>query len=267
MGIDLQTITQLRNQTGAGIVDCKKALEETGGDIDKAIEVLRKRGEIKAAKKADRATKEGLVAIVKADQKAAAVVLACETDFVSRNEDFISAVYSYAQKLLTTPAEEFKTWAENNIKTDLILKIGENIQLGDFGVLTGEVLGTYLHSNKKMGAVVALTGLSAEAGGREDVANDIAMQIVAMNPKYLKPEDVPTAELEKEKEIYRAQLKNENKPAEIVEKIILGKINKYYEDVCLLNQQFIKDDSKKVSDLLKELGEGMAIGGFRKFSV
>ncbi|MDO8669282.1 MAG: translation elongation factor Ts [Candidatus Buchananbacteria bacterium] len=261
MGIDIQTITQLRNQTGAGIADCKNALEEAGGDITKAVEILRKRGEIKAAKKADRTTNEGLVAIIKDGQKASAVVLACETDFVSRNEDFISAVSGYAQKLLTTPEADFKNWAEENIKTDLVLKIGENIKLGDFGVIEGNVLGTYLHSNKKVGAVVALTGGSLE------LANDIAMQIVAMSPKYVSSENVSMAEKEKEKEIYREQMKNENKPAEIIEKIILGKLNKYYEDVCLLNQPFIKDDSKKISDLLKEAGEGIAIKEFRKFSV
>lgn len=261
MGIDLQTITQLRNQTGAGIADCKKALEEANGDITKAIEVLRKSGEIKAAKKADRTTNEGLVAIIKENNKAAAVVLACETDFVSRNEDFISAVSEYANKLLTTPETDFKNWAEENIKSELVLKIGENIKLGDFGIIKGKVLGTYLHSNKKTGSIVALTGGSAE------LANDLAMQVVAMSPRYLGPENIPVEEIAKEKEIYQEQLKKENKPEAIIEKIILGKLNKYYEDVCLLNQQFIKDDSQKISDLLKEAGEGIVISEFRKFSV
>ena len=261
MGVDLQTITSLRNQTGAGIADCKSALEEAGGDLTKAIEVLRKKGEIKAAKKADRATKEGLVAVKKQGSKAAAVVLACETDFVAKNEDFIKAVNDYAEKLLVANEAEFKTWAEENIKAELVVKIGENIQLGGFGVIEGEVLGTYLHSNKKAAAIVALTG------GNEELANDIAMQIVAMSPKYLAPENVPQEETDKEKEIYREQLKAENKPAEIMEKILAGKINKYYEDVCLLNQVFIKDDTKKISDLLKSAGEGVAISAFKKFSV
>lgn len=261
MGVDLQTITQLRHQTGAGISDCKKALDESNGDIDKAIEILRKKGEIKAAKKSDRETKEGLVAIAKDGQKVAVVVLACETDFVSRNEDFIATANSYAAKLLTTEEADFKNWAEDNIKAELVLKIGENIKLADLGVIEGDVLGVYLHSDKKSAAVIALTG------GSEEVANDIAMQIVAMNPKYLAPTDVPSEELEKEKEIYREQMQNENKPAEIIEKIILGKINKYYEDVCLLNQSYIKDDSKKISDLLKEAGAGVEIKVFKKFSV
>ncbi len=261
MGIDLQTITQLRNQTGAGIADCKKALEEASGDINKAIEVLRKSGEIKAAKKADRTTNEGLVSIVKEGGRAAVVVLACETDFVSRNEDFILAVSEYANKLLTLPEADFRNWAEENIKSELVLKIGENIKLGDFGIIEGQVLGTYLHSNKKIGAVVALTG------GSEELANDLAMQVVAMTPKYLSSENIPVEEIEKEKEIYGEQMKAENKPEAIMEKIILGKLNKYYEDVCLLNQPFIKDDNQKISDLLREAGEGITIMEFRKFSV
>ena len=195
MTIDLKIITQLRNQTGAGIADCKSALEEAKGDINQAIEILRKKGEIKAAKKADRATSEGVVAIAKADNKAAAVVLTCETDFVSRNENFISAASEYAQELLKMGEAEFKTWAEDNIKKDLVLKIGENINLGDFGIVEGETLGVYIHSNKKTAAVVSL------AGGNEELANVLAMQIVAMSPKCLKPEDLPAEELEKEKEI------------------------------------------------------------------
>ena len=267
MTIDLKIITQLRNQTGAGIADCQSALEEANSDINQAIEILRKKGEIKAAKKADRATREGVVAIAKVANKAAAVVLTCETDFVSRNENFISAASEYAKELLKIGEAEFKTWAEDNIKKDLILKIGENITLGDFGIIEGETLGVYIHSNKKISAIVSLAGLPAQAGGNEELANVLAMQIVAMSPKCLKPEDLPTEELEKEKEIYRAQMKDENKPPEIREKIIMGKLNKYYEEVCLLNQQFIKDDTKKISDLLKEAGEGAAVKEFKKFSV
>ena len=122
-------------------------------------------------------------------------------------------------------------------------------------------MGFYLHSNKKIAAVVSLVS------GNEELANVLAMQIVAMSPKCLRPEDLPVAELAKEKEIYRAQMKDENKPVEIREKIIMGKLNKYYEEVCLLNQQFIKDDTKKIADLLKEAGEDVVIKEFRKFSV
>lgn len=261
MTIDLKIITQLRNQTGAGLADCRSALEEAGGDISQAIVILRKKGEIKAAKKADRATQEGLVAVAKAGHQAAAVVLTCETDFVSRNENFTAAALEYANQLLKIGEAKFKSWAEDDIKKNLILKIGENINLRDFGIIEGKVLGVYIHSNKKIAAIVSLTG------GSEELANVLAMQIVAMSPKCIRPEDLPAEELAKEKEIYRAQMQNENKPAEIIEKIIMGKLNKYYEEVCLLNQQFIKDDTKKIADLIKEAGEGVMVKEFRKFSV
>jgi elongation factor Ts len=258
MGVDLQTITQLRNRTGAGIADCKHALEEAGGDIEKAIENLRKRGEVKAAKKADRTTKEGLVGVAKEGNKVATVVLACETDFVAKNEDFITAVSEYANKLLSTSPDEFRVWAEENVKGELVVKIGENIQLGEYGVVEGEVVGTYLHSNNKAAGIVALTG------GDQELANDIAMHIVAMSPEYLGAVDVPNEVIEKEKDIYREQMKDIDKPEEIKEKIIEGKLKKFYSEVCLLNQEYIKEDGKKVSELLQE---GIEIKEFKKFSV
>ncbi len=258
MSVDLQIISQLREQTGAGVGDCKKALEETGGDINLAIEVLRKSGEIKAAKKSARNAKEGLIALAKAENKISAVVLNCETDFVALNEDFIKTIAEFAEKLLSADSDEFKAWADEKIKNELIVKIGENIQLGDFAVLSGKVLGSYLHSNKKAAGVVVLSGGSAE------LANDIAMQIVAMAPKWVKPEDVPADVLEKEKEIYRAQLQQEGKPEQIWDKIMAGKLAKFYEDVCLLNQIYIKDETRHVADLL---GEGITVIEFRLFAV
>jgi elongation factor Ts len=264
MGVDLKTITQLRDMTGAGIADCKSALDEANGDIDQAVEVLRKKGGLKAAKKSDRATNEGVVAMAKSDNKVAVVTLACETDFVAKNENFIAATSEYAEKLLAVGADEFKTWAIENIKAELVIKVGENIQLGDFGIVEGEIIGTYLHSNKKTGSVVTLTGPSAQAGGSQEVANDIAMQVVAMSPRYLKPVDVPQDVIDKEKEIYGDQMKDENKPADIIEKIIEGKLGKFYNEICLINQQFIKDDSKKISDLLED---GVELKEFKKFSV
>ncbi len=258
MEINLQTISDLRAQTGAGIADCKKALEEANGDIAIAIENLRKKGELKAAKKTDRATKEGLVALAQEDNKVAAVVLACETDFVSRNQDFIQVTENFAQTLLQAEdLEQFKAQAEDRIKSELIVKIGENIQLADYGVLTGETVGSYLHSNKKTAAVVVLSG------GQVELANDLAMQVTAMSPQYVRPEDIPDEEIAKEKEIYREQLKAEGKPEQIWDKIIEGKLNKFYQDVCLEHQEYIKDDSKRVKDLLGEV----RIVDFKKYSV
>ncbi len=256
MSIDVKLISQLRDKTGAGLSDCKAALEEVGGDLDKALEIMRKKGEVKAAKKAERATKEGSIAIIKSGNKTAVVALACETDFVSRGEAFQTVVNTLAEKLLSSSEEEFKSLANEQIK-ELILKIGENIQLSAYGIFDGPVVGQYIHTNKKVAAVVVLDG------GEQNIADDIAMQIAAMSPKWLKPEDVDEAVLNKEKEIYREQLLNEGKPETIIEKIIEGKLNKFYEENCLLNQVFIKDDNKKIKDLLV----GVKIINWAKFQV
>ena len=241
--MDLKLISQLRDKTGAGLGDCKAALEEAGGDLDKALELMRKKGEVKAAKKSDRTTKEGIVSISEAGNKIAVTALACETDFVSRGEDFQKAAAEMSEKLLNSSEEEFKSWADAAIK-NLVLKIGENIQLTASGVFDGAVVGRYIHSNKKVAGVAVLSG------GTQETANDIAMQIAAMSPKWLNPEAVDVETLAKEKEIYREQLKGEGKPEAIFDKIIEGKLAKFYEENCLINQVFIKDDSQKIKNIL-----------------
>lgn len=258
MSIDLKLVSQLRDKTGAGLNDCRAALEEAGGDLDLAVEIMRKKGEVKAAKKADRATKEGVIATAGDASKLAVVALACETDFVSRTEAFQSTVKEMAEKLLAAPSvEEFKAAAETYIQNELTMKIGENMLIAGAGVFSGGVIGCYVHSNKKIAGVAVLSG------GAQETADDIAMHIAAMKPKYLNPEAVPADILDKEKEIYREQLKGENKPEQIWDKIISGKLNKFYEDNCLLNQVFIKDDSQKISDLLG----GNTIVDFAVFSL
>ncbi len=244
--MSLELIKKIRQLTGAGINDVKRALDEANGDETKAIEILRKAGSKIADKKADREISEGVIAIAKEGNKVAVVALGCETDFVARNEDFIKATDELAKKLLTTSESEFKSWAEEHIKNDLIVKIGENLQLGNFGISEGDTIGTYLHSNKKVATVVILNN------GTEDLAKEIAMQVAATAPQYLKPEDVPTDILDKEKEIYTEQLKKENKPANILENILKGKIDKYYTEVCLIKQIYIKDDKKSIEKLLEE---------------
>lgn len=245
--MDLKLVSQLREKTGAGLNDCRAAMEEAGGDLEKAVEIMRKKGEVKAAKKADRATKEGVIASAGGDSKLAVVALACETDFVSRTEAFQNTAKELAEKLLAAPsAEAFKAEAEAYIKNELTMKIGENMQIAGAGVHSGGIIGGYIHSNKK------IAGVAVISGGSQETADDIAMQIAAMKPRYLDPASVPAEVLEKEKEIYREQLKSENKPEQIWEKIIAGKLNKFYEDNCLASQIFIKDDGKKISDLLGE---------------
>ncbi len=261
MAIDTKLISQLRELTGAGIADCKTALEETGGNIEEAVLVLRKKGAMKAAKKAERLTKEGVIAQVKADGKVATVGLACETDFVARTKDFIDTVDAYAKKLMEIGEAKFRVWAQNHIKDELAVKIGENLQLTVAQIVTGQELGTYLHSNKKIACVVVLKG------GTPQLATELAMQIAAMNPKYIKPEDVSQEEIEREIEIYREQLKTEGKPEAMWEKIIPGKLNKFYQEVCLLNQTFVKDDKLTVAAWLKSQGEGISVERFFRYSI
>jgi elongation factor Ts len=243
---DLEQIKKLRDLTGAGMMDCQKALTEANDDMDKAVEVLRKKGEKMAGKKADRVANEGVIAIVGDNKKLAIVGLNCETDFVARNEDFIQSVNEFAEKLLEIGKEEFESWAEAKIKDELIVKIGENLKLAFFDIIEAEVIGYYLHSNKKVATTVSLSK------GNAEVAKEIAMHATAMNPQYLKPEDVPADVLEKEKEIYQEQLAKEGKPADIIEKILEGKVNKFYQEVCLVKQAFVKDDKKSIEKLLEE---------------
>ncbi|MBI5621928.1 elongation factor Ts [Candidatus Falkowbacteria bacterium] len=255
--MSLDDIKKLRETTGAGMVDCQKALDEAGGDLTAAVDILRKKGLEKAGKKAERATSEGMIAMAREGKKVAVASLRCETDFVARNSDFGAAVAEFASQLLTVSADEFKTWAEEKIKNELIVKIGENLQLGDFGVLEGDVVGVYLHSDKKQAAVVVLSG------GTAAQANDLAMQVVAMSPSYIRPEDVPAEVIAKEKEIYVEQMAGENKPAEVLQKIIEGKLQKFYMETCLLKQPFIKDDSQTVEQCLGNA----TVNEFQRYSI
>ena len=261
MSVDTRLITKLRELTGAGINDCKAALEEAENNINKAVEVLRKKGAVKAAKKAERATKEGVIAFSRQGNRVAVVGLACETDFVARTGDFIKTVSDFANKLLDTKEEEFKKWAEEWIKNELVVKISENIQLVFAEVVEGEVLGTYLHSNKKIASVVVL------AGGTEELATELAMKAAAMSPKYIKPEDVDPAELKREKDIYKEQLKTEGKPEAMWDKIIAGKVNKYYQEVCLIKQPFIKDDKISVEKFIEQSGSGIEIVKIARYKI
>lgn len=243
---NLELVKEIRQLTGAGMSDVNKALREADGDKEKAIEALRKKGQQMAAKKSDRETSEGVIAIAKGDGKIAVVGLRCETDFVARNEDFIKSTQNLADQLLALGKEKFETWATNHIQNELIVKIGENLQLADFDVFTGDVIGSYLHSNNKVAAIVVLKG------GDEALANEISMHTAAMSPRYLKPEDVEPEVLAKEKEIYTEQLKGEGKPVEMIEKIMGGKVAKFYTEVCLLKQAYVKEDKKSIEQLVAE---------------
>lgn len=244
----------LRESTGVPMMACKKALEESGGDMEKAVEILRKQGAAKADMKSDRMTSQGAVAIF---GKAIASVR-CETDFVARSDDFLAFVASIAEAADKGGPDEAKKMFDAG-KTDLFTKLGENMTFGDAKVVAGDVVGGYLHSNRKVGALVALTG------GNEDVAKDIAMHATAMNPSVLSPDEVSAELVAKEKDIWTAQLKNEGKPDEIIAKVLIGKERKFREENALVKQVFVKDQEKTVEAYAK--ANGAEVKGFVRVGV
>ena len=266
---NLETIKKLRDLSGAGMVDCQKALKEADDDVSKAIEILRKKGIAKAAKREGREAGEGLIVLVTNEDNTEGYMaeVNAETDFVVRNEkfqDFVNELLTLIKdkkpgdlgELMRLPMRE-RTVKET--LDSLSGTIGEKMEIKNFAVLksSGTVYG-YSHMGGKIGVLVAL-----DRKEKEDLAHDIAMQVAALGPRFINPEDVPKSEITKEKEIYREQLFKEGKPAEIIDKILIGKINKYYEEVCLLKQEFIKEDKKKVEDIL----DGIKVENFIRYSL
>lgn len=271
MSLSTADIQWLRGETGVGMMDAKKALEAAGGDRAVALEALRKSGAKVAAAKSARIVKDGAVGVaLSADRRRAAMVaLACETDFVARTPDFQALVNELATTLLTVSADNADITLEQFLVasaptgtvTDLVnaslAKMGENMQITGIAVLNGELIGEYVHSNRKLGALVALTN------GNEVLAHDMAMHVAAMNPLYLAPADVPADILAKEEEVFRAQLQTEGKPEAMWDKILPGKVAKFYAEVCVLKQPFVKDDKQRIEQVL-----GIAsITGFSRLAV
>ena len=253
----MELIKKLRSRSGAGMVDCKKALEEANNDIENALEILRKKGIAKAAKRGDRAVNEGIIKLaVNEDNKVGYILqLNSETDFVARNEQFQNFA-SQAIELAKTnnPKDLDELLAltmedNNNIKENLESLsgiIGEKLSIEKYDTIkTNGTVGAYSHAGGKIGALVAVS-----ADNQTDTARDIAMQVAAANPRYITSSEVPEDEINKEKGIYREQLLKEGKPENIIENILNGKINKYFSEICLVNQDFIKEEKKKISDLL-----------------
>ncbi len=240
MTVSAAQVKELREKTGVAMMACKKALEEANGDMEQAIEVLRKRGEAKAAEKSDRSTNEGAIAV----SGRAMVKVLCETDFVARNEKFIAFVEELAQKADAEGADAAKALFES-VKTDKIQEIGENIVLDAIEIVDGgNTVGGYVHSNRKVATVVVLDG------GSEDEAKDVAMHATAMDPLVANPEDVPADAIAKEREIAREQLLAEGKPEQILDKIIDGKIKKFCAERALSSQPFVKNPEQTVAEFL-----------------
>ena len=250
MTIKAQDVKELREKTGLGMMECKKALEEANGNLDEAIKNLRKSSALKAEKKASRTAVEGIVTSKISDKEITFVEVNCETDFVAKDENFINFCEEALKVAVDTPSKEnlLDEVSESMEKQrmSLVQKIGENIIIRKVKKISGEVLESYIHSNKKIAA-----GVSLEQGSPE-IAKEVAMHIAASNPIVLSPEDLDESYINSEREIFRSQVEKEDKPEEIKEKMIQGKLNKQLADVSLLEQPFVKDPSKSVEAFLSE---------------
>ena len=272
--VDAKTVAELRAKTGAGMMDCKKALSETNGDINAAIDYLREKGIAKAAKKESRIAAEGLANVYINGNKAVILEINSETDFVSKNEEFTSMLNTIGNTILNSNAktveEALELPCEEGTIKDLIIaktaKIGEKLSLRRIEVVEktdDETFGSYLHMGGKIAVLTVLTGAN------EEVAKDVAMQAAAMKPEFVREDEIPTDRVEKEREIFKEQAMNEGKPAEIAEKMVEGRLKKFFKEICLVSQSFIKNGDIDVATYVKnnggevksmiryEVGEGM----------
>jgi elongation factor Ts len=242
MAITTEQIKELRELTGVSIMQCKKALEEAEGDMEKAIMILKKKSSEIAAKKSDREATEGVIVTKRAAGKVAVVELFCETDFVAKNDDFINLANAIAEKALAEGADATKAGSDEMV-SQVVQKVGENVQLGRVMVMEGDVLGAYVHDGKS-GAVVTLKG------GTEELAKDIAMQITAMRPEYTRRDEIPADMLEKAKDLFAEEVNGSNKPDDIKAKMMEGKVNAYFRDLTLMDQSFFKNPDMTIEKLL-----------------
>lgn len=266
MAVSASLVKELRERTGLGMMECKKALQETDGDIDLAIENLRKASGLKAAKKADRTAADGVVAAKSADDGSYAVVLEVnsETDFAARDDGFLSFVSAVLNKAFANKAADIAALIDDEIESArqaLVQKIGENIGIRRVALVEAKegVVGTYVHSNNRIATVVELKG------GTVEVARDVAMHVAAVNPRVVSPEDMPEEVVSKEKEIIKAQPDMAGKPENIVEKMMTGRISKFLKENSLVEQAFVKDPEATVGQLVKKAGG--AVASFVRFEV
>lgn len=272
MAITAQMVKELREKTGAGMLDCKKALQETNGDMEKAIDFLREKGIAKAAKKSDRIAAEGITHILTEGNDAVILEVNSETDFVAKNEGFqilVKEVAEHLLKLKPANAEEALTQTmENGASVGdyinaAIAKIGEKISLRRFEVKTktdSDAFGAYLHMGGRIGVLTVLEGTTDA-----DVAKDVAMHIAALNPKYVSRDQVSQEEVERERQVLTQQALNEGKPENIVAKMVEGRLGKYFEDICVLDQTFVKNPDQKVRQFVQS--KGASVREFVRFEV
>jgi elongation factor Ts len=273
-------VAELREKTGAGLLDCKKALDEAKGNLEEAITILRKKGAASAAKKAERATKEGVIeSYIHVGGKVGVLIeVNCETDFVARNDGFKALVDEITTTVFTSDQPHAALVAADGAIgqriTAEIAKVGENMAVPRTAKLTADYVGSYSHMGGKIGVLVQIDGAKGDAASHDAFkafVNELAMHVAAAAPAYTTRAEVPAADVEKEKEIYRAQMAASGKPANVIEKIIEGKLGAFYEQVCLVDQPTIRDPKVKVSQALdavaKTIGAPLAIKGFARFKV
>jgi len=273
--ISAQDVNKLRQMTGAGMMDCKKALTEAEGDFEKAIEILRKKGQKVSASRSDRDAKEGSVFIKSSDDKKEAVLIAlnCETDFVAKNEEF----QTLGKLIVDTafgnkPADKDALMALkvgdltiNDRIVELVGKIGEKIEVSEYVHMKGETVVSYIHAGSKLGVLVSLKGVNGK--DVTDAGKDVGMQIAAMNPLGVDDKSVDKSVIEKELEIAKAQILAEGKPENMVEKIAQGKLQRFFKDNTLLAQPFVKDNSKTVAQYLDSVTKGLTVAEFKRITI
>ncbi len=270
-----QMVKELREKTGAGMADCKKALDETQGDMQLAIEYLRKKGAASVSKRSDRSANEGLVLALTSDdaKKASLVEVNCETDFVGRNDEFVGFAHAISQTVLATGAVDGDAlWNASlgsktlgNLRDEILAKFSERIELrrAEFYTTNGGLVA-YNHAGNKLAVVLEMNQPAADERGT-GLMRDISMQIAAMNPLYVDRTQVQNDALDKEIEIYKEQAMNEGKSAEIAERISKGRVEKYYQENCLIEQSFVKDAGKTVADVVKDISPEAKVVAFHRF--
>lgn len=265
-------VNKLRKTTGAGMMDCKNALVEAEGDFDKAIEILRKKGQKVAAKRADRESSEGAAIAKVSDDHTSGVIISlnCETDFVAKNETFISLAKNLAELALDySDKAEFLNANFNGLSvqeklTEQTGVIGEKIEIGGFKKLAAPFVGSYIHAGNK---IATLVGLSSAVDGAAGAAKDVAMQAAAMNPIALNEDQVESSVIEKEIEIAKDQLRQEGKPEEMLDNIAKGKLKRFFKDNTLVNQAFIKDSKQTVAQYVKSVDNDLEVTGFERVAL
>lgn len=273
MAISAKDVNKLRQDTGAGMMDCKKALEEANGDFEAAIDILRKKGQKISAKRADKDASEGSVffAIKNGGKAGYMIAMNCETDFVAKNEEYVALGSAIAETAASSDASSVDALKSESLSngekieealSNLMGKMGEKIEISAFEKLEGDAVVAYIHSNSKLGVLISLEGASGDAV--EEIGRDVAMQIAAMNPVSIDETSVPQEVQDRELAVGREQAVAEGKPENIVDKIAEGRLKKFFKENTLVHQAFVKDGSKNVAQVLKEVDANLSVSAFKR---